>query len=207
MSGLHQAVAPCGCRVFCTQGKLDLVTDRCGPPRPNSAYDFPQDQRGPFILHSALHQPTGSLNYTKSRNEVQRKKQVPWYGLRFWPFAQAHYISPSDNNTWPSLKSGRSLEIPGSIVQVNILFNQQYKTATKPLQIKVVASLGSHCRVQQEGRSPRMSGGHPVPQGLATTKPQVYLGVPLSIFHSCSLKLVNSISHWSNKTKKMFSTY
>ena len=128
------------------RGQLDLVTDRCGPPCPNSAYDFPQDQRGPFILRSALHQPTGSLNYTKSRNEVQRKKQVPWYGLRFWPYAQAHYILPSDINTWPSLKSGRSLERPGSIVQVNILFNQQYKTGTEPLQIKVVASLGSYCR-------------------------------------------------------------
>ena len=91
VSGLHQAVAPCGCRVFCTQteGNWAWWLIAVAPSHPNSAHDFPQDQRGSFILHSALHQPTGSLNYTKSRNEVQRKKQVPWYGLRFWPFAQS----------------------------------------------------------------------------------------------------------------------
>lgn len=148
------------------RGQLGLVTGRCGPRCPNSAHDFPQDQRGPFILHSALHQPTGSQNYTQSRNEVQRKKQVPWYGLRFWPFAQAHYISPSDINIWPSLKSGRSLESPGSSVQVNILFNQQYKTATKPLQIKVVASLGSHCRRTARGKKPQDEWRTPCSTGL-----------------------------------------
>lgn len=57
------------------RGATGLVTDNCGPSPLNSAHDFPQDQRGPFILRSALHQPTGSLNYTKSRNEVQRRNR------------------------------------------------------------------------------------------------------------------------------------
>ena len=75
----------------------------------------------------------------------------------FGHLPRAHYISPFDINIWPPLKSGRSLESPCSSVQVNILFNQQYKTATEPLQIKVVASLGATAEVQQEGRSPRTS--------------------------------------------------